>query len=90
MILLLILFIVIALLLIHARMKRQHREMLSALNPDKLRELDEIEGGKNRRGLIALGCILAFFLLAYACTLLAPHPPAKAPTVTYREYPARP
>jgi ABC-type Fe3+ transport system permease subunit len=90
MILFLILFIVIALLLIRGQMKRQHREMLSALNPEKLRELDEIEREKNRRGLIAFGCIMVVLLLAYACSLLTPHPPAKAPAVTYHEYPAKP
>ena len=89
MILFLIFIPVIAVVFIAALIRAQHREMLSAVNPEKLAEFD----GEKRRsaiaGLIILGPIfLLFLILAFFATN---HPiadpktaPSPSPTVLFR------
>lgn len=89
MLLFLLLIVIVAVLLVRGQMKRQHREFLSAVNPERLKELDEIARWKNRQTVITLAIIVPVIILGSLLTYSCQQQPKK-PSVTYHEYPAKP
>ena len=75
MILFLILIVLIAVLVIRSQMHRQHREMMSAVNPERLQAIDAANRAEDRRrwfmALSALGGIVFFIILGYGCGQIA-------------------
>jgi hypothetical protein len=72
MIILILLFaVVIAVFIIRGQMHRQHREMMSAVNPERLAALDAAEREEVRRQwtarLSVLGGIIFLIVILYGC-----------------------
>jgi hypothetical protein len=72
-----ILLIVIAAVVLGIRnqSERHHRELLAALNPEKLRQMDEEKRAADRQGwinaAITFGIIICFGLLIHGCQQIA-------------------
>ena len=70
MIILILLFvIVIAVVLVRSQMHRQHREMMSAINPERLAQLDAIDRARAQKVVNAFLCILVAFGLLFLLAL---------------------
>lgn len=72
MIILLLLFVVvIAVVVVRSQMRRQHREMMSAINPERLAALDAANREEARRQwtgrLSVLGGIIFLIVVLYGC-----------------------
>jgi hypothetical protein len=70
MIILILLFVVvIAVVVIRRQMYRQHREMMSAINPERLAQLDAIDRVRAQKVVNAFLCILGAFGLLFLLAL---------------------